>query len=336
MRLLLLTLALATSAAIGGYLYLGQPSATNTAPMLPAVKVVMPVLERLTSETITWADIAALVEQVSSDGEDKARIVASITSEHPPVVYLKAMLEITLRRETDALLTFAAIDLDKIPATYLYLPFRITENVAQQANRYQAPVYQAALEQRLEAIQNARILTRLGLLNQAFTHYLKTDPATWARYDVNSLRLLSMHDGLRHETGEMLVAAIMAGRLKDNVKTEIIALLAERGDVSEAQKAQLRLALQTDSKARGVVVSAVREIFELRALFMDKAFSEITMRFESKPTQMVTDEANILIFIAAAATKNELQISRWGQELKRRFPDEETEAWLRSMKERAS
>ncbi len=271
---------------------------------------------------LTWRQLEKALADISTD----PRLRASVLDRFDPgsasagSLYLVAMIRIALEEPLSANSLFNRIGLEELPARYAYAPYRLQEQLGLPGNRYLEPMHQAAFKGQVRPLLAARVFTRAGAKMRALESYLETDPGNWTSYDLANLQLLHNHDGMRPDTVALIQQARATGRLSPAIEEGFATFLKDP-----------RVAPSANALASKYAAQSVEEILSLRRAFMSRDFKTMIERYADRDVRAVSDEINLMLVVAAAASDNTKETSRWSVELKRRFPDEETRAWLSNL-----
>jgi hypothetical protein len=294
------------------------------------VKAVQVTMTKEALNSSTWNEIPAFFELAEASASARDAAISLIDSSNPASVYLKGLLHLSNQDIATATDAFDKIALSDLPASRIYLPFRLTEAQGKVTNRYATPLRNAALDGFLPPIQTARVGAKIGDLSLALNEYLKSDPATWSTYDLKTFELMLLHDGLKREARAIFTAAVNGTRLRDDIKQSLDNLLDDR-NAGEMQMTALMQSLEDNTEAQNSIASALSTVYTARSQFVQKEYFDLVYSYEDKDTLSVTDEANLLLFLSSVAIKNRNETNRWGHELKRRFQDKEVKTWINHM-----
>jgi hypothetical protein len=276
---------------------------------------------------LTWSQL----DQVSQNtGGSHAKIEHDIQrigrNATPASRYLRGLLHLSLGSAEAARNDFSGLEVEGIPARYLYAPFRLEEALGDSdGNPYLKRLRREALKGGLDGLQRGRILSRTGDFEDSLEGYLASDPAKWRAYDVESFRLLIAQPALESSVHHLIEAG--KDRMNPVVLTSATYLLAENG-LSDAERRTVEKLVHGDKE---LAIAAVRQVIEARRAFVERRFDSLIQSNVGRSPVMAGDELCLLLFVSAVATNNRLEADRWGQELGRRFDDEETRTWIRSL-----
>ncbi len=248
-----------------------------------------------------------------------------------PGRYLLAFFSMLNERPAKALELFDSIPLDQIPDRYLYPPYRLKRTVRpDESNRYVKPLKNASAGSTISPLIRARFLSMEGDPQAALDAYLRTDPARWVSFDGNCLRKINQHSGLRQELRMLIAGALRSGRVKSALAKRLRAIVIS-DDVAERLvtfKKRLKRVLDTKGAASDMAFASAKAMLASRKTFLERRYDELLIKHRSANPTAVTTETALLVFLSATALENAAEIERWGQELKRRYPDREVERWV--------
>jgi hypothetical protein len=99
----------------------------------------------------------------------------------------------------------------------------------------------------------------------------------------------------------------------------------------EAFKSQLRSEIEAETAAGRLAVASAQQLIRDRNLFLGRKYAElIATHRESEPVELST-ETVLLLFLSAVELKEQIEMDRWGQELKRRHGEVEVKDWVNEM-----
>lgn len=304
----------------------------------PAASNVFKSTGPLTAETfrsLKWEDIDGFV---GADGADpkRRRQVLDLTSGMPgaAAVYLRGLFFLIERQPAKALEAFDTIAADAIPATFLYAPYRLHEYMKpSEANRYREFLLRAAARGEVSPLIQARLQAQEGNLFAALSNYLRTDPALWAGYDIECLRKMANHSGLASEVRKMVAGALKSNRLDREVADELRKIFAPGSANAEARefKRLLKEELVRNGSGAKMAIASAANLLETRKLFMERNYTAVLERHEKATPMALTTETVLVLFLSALQVGNRLEVDRWGQEIKRRYPFREAIDWVNGL-----
>ena len=285
--------------------------------------------------SLRWDEVDQAVAAISPDPTEIERVSRLARGmERPPAVYLGALLLVSQREAEQALASFGKIDPQVIPPGFLYAPYRLHQALEPTTpNPYLPPLRKAVAAGLVSPLIQARVQVRDGQLSKALGSYLKTDPADWASYDLETLQRIANHQGLAADLSKMIGGALASGRVKPRLAPALQRIAtqpATQPDI-EAFKEELRLAVESDTPVGRLAVESARSMLRDRKLFVARRYRALLdLHSGAEPVALPTETA-LLLFLAAVDLKEQLEIDRWGQELKRRHAEPEVRRWVNEM-----
>ena len=330
----LLVVALIGIFAYKAQRYITGPEKTGQAPA--AVSTVDTIAEvSIEAEMLTaleWQNVEKLIRTVGASS-DKQRQVIELTSdgENPAAIYLRGFVLMITGKPLQALGAFDRLDVEGIPAAYLYPPYRLQRQVRPEApNRYLGALRGAIDAGSVSPLITARVLAQEGDPSTALSSYLQTDPAQWVTYDVECIKKIGLHAGLSSEMRRMIAGALKSGRVSANVQEPLRQALVLEPDPAEVRafKRKLKEELILDSSTGRAAVASMKQMLETRQLFLQRNYQTIIDQYRSANPMALPDEAVLLLLLSGARLGNQLEMDRWGQEIKRRYPNQEVIDWV--------
>jgi hypothetical protein len=249
--------------------------------------------------------------------------------------YLRGLLQLAEQRPEEALAAFDAIPVDRIPALHLYAPFRLQAALRPgRPNRYRAPLVAARRDGRLPPLVAARVAVAEGDLKAAVASYVSSDPAQWARHDLDAFRALLLHAGVSPDTRTMLVAAARGGRVPDRLRQDLDRLLSPAGQAvpPDEVKARLRRLLADNPAAREVAIAAATEQLRVRRLFLERRYQTLVREHRASDPTSLTDASLVILMLSASRSGETDMSDLWAQELRRRYPEPDFVRWIEGVR----
>ena len=107
--------------------------------------------------------------------------------------------------------------------------------------------------------------------------------------------------------------------------------LARQGAVTpepEEFKRQIRREIEANTPAGRIAIESAKKLINDRKLFLTKKYTElIGAHRDADPIKLPT-ETVLLLFFSAVELREQIEMDRWGQELKRRHRDVEVRDWV--------
>lgn len=331
--------ALLVVALIGIFIYQAQRYITGPEKTGPAPEVVRTddTMEEVSIEAemltaLEWQNLEKLIRAVGASS-DKQRQVIELTSDgqNPAAIYLRGFVLMITAKPMQALGAFDRLDVEGIPAAYLYPPYRLQRQMRPEApNRYLGALRGAIDAGSVSPLITARVLAQEGDPATALSSYLQTDPAQWVTYDVACIKKIGLHAGLSSEMRRMIAGALKSGRVSAEVEGHLRQALFLEPDPAEVRafKRKLKEELILDSSTGRAAVASMKQMLETRKLFLQRDYQAIIDQYQTANPMALPDESVLLLLLSGARLENQLEVDRWGQEIKRRYPNQEVTDWV--------
>ena len=285
-------------------------------------------------EALQWDDVNQLLQASGSDAGEIERL-AQLADDvgTPPATYLHALLLILQQKPEQALATFASLDGQSIPPDFLYAPYRLQQTLQPGSpNPYQIPLRKSVAEGKVSPLIQARMQASDGALRHALRSYLRTDPASWTHYDFESLQRIATHQGLAPDLRRLISGALASGRVQQGLVAPL-RQVARGGSTPDAEdfKSQLQREIEAGTPAGQIAIESAKRLLSDRNLFVGRKYAELlAVHQASEPVELST-ETVLLLFLSAVELKQQIEMDRWGQELKRRHGEVEVRDWVNEM-----
>ena len=332
--------ALLVVALIGIFAFNAQRYISGRGTKAPSPAPAAPADERYAKAAISvemlnaleWQNVDEMTQAVGTDS-DKIRQVIQLTADvqNPAALYLKGFVLMITKKPLQALTAFDRLAVKDVPAPYLYPPYRLQRRMRPEApNRYLAALNRAIDAGSLSPLVSARVQAQEGDPYAALSSYLQTDPAQWVTYDVECIKKIGQHSGLSSEMRRMIVGAFKSGRISAKVEGPLRQVLTLESDPAEirAFKRNLKEELIQDSSTGKMAVASIKQLLETRKLFVQRDYQTIIDQHRDASPMALPNESVILLFLSGVNLENRLEMDRWGQELKRRYPNQEVTEWV--------
>jgi hypothetical protein len=277
-------------------------------------------------DSVTWSNLRKSASTTATPDILRATAQAAAASTDPATQYLAAMLHVRLGQANEARNIFLRLDPGAVPVQHLYLPYRICQEPDASVNPYAARMRVAAEIDALPPLEAARFHAHQGQLSEALRSYLRTDPASWSPHDADALKRIKLIPGLRPDAERIIEGALRSQRLPPEVAASLLDR-APRKIVNE-QKNAVRRAVASDKEATRLVVSVLERTLSIRRLFLKREYDKLVEQHGRRNPIAESDEAILLLFLAAVQIKRSDLAESWGHEIKRRTPTEEVEEWV--------
>jgi len=310
----------------------GQATGQTTEAVGTDDTIVEVSIEAEVLTALDWQSLEKLIRAVGASS-DKQRQVIELTSdaENPAAIYLRGFVLMITAKPMQALGAFDRLDVEAIPAAFLYPPYRLQRQMRPEApNRYLGALRGAIDAGSVSPLITARVLAQEGDPSTALSSYLQTDPAQWVTYDVECIKKIGRHAGLSSEMRRMIAGALKSGRVSARIQEPLRQALVLETDPAEVRefKRKLKGELILDSSTGRAAVASVKQMLETRKLFLQRDYQAIIDQHQTANPMALPDEAVLLLLLSGARLENQLEMDRWGQEIKRRYPNQEVIDWV--------
>ncbi len=286
-------------------------------------------------EAISWNDVVPTAEGVSSDKAFSRKIIEATTAaRHSSTRYLRGMLLLAAKDPKSAQEAFEEIPPGDIPAALVYAPYRLHNEIRPgQANPFLPAMTHAVEQGEVPPLIQARVWAVEGQTEKTLKAYLQTDPAEWTTQDVAHFRVLRFQAGLANDTAVILQAALKAGRVRQNLRGELVGILSAPRDAKalEEIKAQLVRQIETDPNTRAAAITSAKQQLSIRQQFLEKKYRELLDQHRDRPAVDLPDETVLMLVLSAAQLREVAALNLWSQEMKRRYPTPDVEKWIREL-----
>jgi uncharacterized membrane protein YukC len=86
-----------------------------------------------------------------------------------------------------------------------------------------------------------------------------------------------------------------------------------------------------DSGTGRIAVASMKQVLESRKLFVQRDYQAIIDSQRDTSPMTLPNESVLILFLSSVRLKDRVEADRWGQEIKRRFPNQEVSDWVSSM-----
>ena len=281
---------------------------------------------------LEWQNVDELIRAVASDN-DRIHQIIQLTADvqNSAAVYLRGFVQMTTGKPLQALKSFDRLVVDDMPAEFLYPPYRLQRQMRPgETNRYLAALNRAIDAGNVSPLVKARVQSQEGDPYSAISSYLKTDPAQWVTYDVDCIRNIGQHSGLTSEMRRMVFGALKSGRVSAKIQEPLRRVLVLEADPTgvRAFKRKLKKELIQNSSTGKIAVSSMKQVLDTRKLFLQRDYQTIINQYQNANPMAVPDETVLLLFLSGVSLKDRLEADRWGQEIKRRYSNQEVIDWV--------
>jgi len=128
----------------------------------------------------------------------------------------------------------------------------------------------------------------------------------------------------------MVCGALKSGRVSAKVEGPLRQVLALENDPAEARafKRNLKEELIQDSSTGKMAVASLKQLLETRKLFVQRDYQTIIDQHQDANPLALPNESVLLLFLSGVRVEDRLEMDRWGQEIKRRYPNQEVIDWV--------
>lgn len=290
---------------------------------------------RITSEQLSamrWNDLGMVVATITANPDEIGRVAGLIENISTPVtLYLQALLILAQNQPKQALVVFNQIQIDRIPPDFLYAPHRLHQSINGDANdKYQELLEKAVAENKTSALISARVQATNGVLENALSSYLQSDPANWASYDLVLFKSIGSYQGLSVDLARMITGAIASGRVKADLIPQLTQIARQPVDISETTdfEKRIRVAIKNRTPEGKIALASARNLLRDRKIFLSRQYQDLISLYHTVEPIKLSTETVLLLFLSSVEIKNREQAETWGQELKRRHAETEVRDWV--------
>lgn len=283
-------------------------------------------------QALRWDEVNQALATIGNDESEIERLThlaGDVAT--PPAIYLRGLLLIAQHKPELALAAFHSLSLQSIPVKYLYAPHRLQQVLRPgEQDNYLSALRVAAVNNTLPILIKARVQARDGDLSGAFSSYLQTDPASWSRYDLQCLQRISSHQGLAADLVKLIAGALSSGRVNSKLTPTLQKIAhqpATMPDIETFQQ-QIRQAIVNNTAEGKLAIASAKKLLRDRKIFLARDYSGLITNYLETEPMILSTETVLLLFLAAAELKQQLEVDRWGQELIRRHGETEVRDWV--------
>ena len=77
-----------------------------------------------------------------------------------------------------------------------------------------------------------------------------------------------------------------------------------------------------------MAVASIKQLLETRNLFVQRDYQAIIEQYQDASPMALPNESVLLLFLSGVQVEDRLEMDRWGQEIKRRYPNQEVIDWV--------
>jgi len=281
---------------------------------------------------LDWKNVDEMLRIVIRDNVKTDQVIQiSEDMQNPVALYLRGFVFMINKQPLQALTVFNQLETRDIPPDFLYPVYRLQRQIRPgSVNRYLHALKRAIGSGKVSSLIAARVEAQEGDLYSALLNYLKTDPVKWVSYDVKCIKRIGQHSGLSSEVLRMISGALKTGRIAKEVEKPLRRLLTLENDSEEIAEFKRNLGneLSLASPTGKIAASSVRHMLETRSIFLKRDYQTILTKYRDSNPVMLPNESVLILFLSSVQLKNQLEMDRWGQEIKRRYQNQEVIDWV--------
>jgi hypothetical protein len=244
--------------------------------------------------------------------------------------YMRGISFLIRNEVSNALATFDRLRPSDVPADLAYVTYRL-ESTMRPATRsaYADVLLDGIGRNEVTWLTAARVLSQEGRLEESLTAYASTNPADWRAHDLERLRAIALNSAFEVDVKRIVWRALSRSGIEADVEAGLVLIV--RGEFPKSLERQAVNRLATDPAANAAASESLRKMQEVRSLFMAHQYEVLMNRFGTSDPTSATTETCTVLFLAALKTSRNREVYRWGQELKRRHPDDEMSQWVANL-----
>ena len=282
--------------------------------------------------SMRWKDMGKIVADTTANPEEIDRIIKLIGNNSTPIAqYLKALLLLAQKHPKQALAVFDQIDIESIPADFLYAPHRLYSVInGNQGDPYLNLLDKAVRENKTSSLIRARVLAANGELEAALSSYLQSDPASWASYDLRLFSRIGSYQGLSVDMAKMIMGAISSGRVNPDLLPQLKQIARRPVNETEIAKFEARIkhAIKNKTPEGKIALESAKSMLRDRKIFLSRQYQELIQLYRAAEPLNLATETVLLLFLSSVEIEDQEQAEAWGQELKRRHGEPEVREWV--------
>ena len=286
---------------------------------------------------LDWQTLDKMLRGISADRNKIDQVLQNTADvQNPAALYLRGFALMINSQPLQALTVFSKLSVRDIPENFLYPVYRLHKQMQPGSvsfQKYLQAMKRAISSGSVSPLIAARVEAQEGDLYAALANYLKTDPAQWVTYDVKCITRIAQHSGLNSEVLRMISGAVKSQRLSKAVEEPLSRLLTTEKDLPGVTtfKKSLKRELEQDSSSGKIALSSIKQMLDNRTVFLQRDYQKLLSTHKDTNPLMVTNESVLILFLSSVQLKNQLEMDRWGQEIKRRYPNREVAEWVSEM-----
>jgi hypothetical protein len=274
---------------------------------------------------VDWSAVRRVVGSKSAVSDLRAISDAMVTPS--AASYVLGIRRLESGEVWEALAAFEQIPAEEIPIDLAYAPYRLGMELRPgQESAHSVRLLAAIDERQLPRLTAARVLAHSGRLSESLVAYAATDALRWTGHDLECFALLWQHGALRSDVRSLIWRGLARRGTDDSLSQEFRALTT-RGDTTQLEE-NFRRRLEADAGVRELARISIDRMREVRSLFLQRRYADLLSLFGDFDPDRATTEMSALLFLAALRQHDASYTFRWGQELKRRHPEQEMAEWV--------
>lgn len=290
-------------------------------------------------DDLPWGEVAAVASHVGARPALVTHVLRATETPRPgPARYLRGLLLMGRGDLEAALSAFSGVPVRECPAVLAYAPYRLHGEIRRGVpNPWRDRMREGVATRELPPLLVARFEVDDGRPRRALEAYLRTDPAHWVGLDTRLFGVLLLDSGVRNETWLMLRAAMRGGRVPRAIRPALDRLVVAPGlnPTPAETRARFLEAVRRDPALRRATEESARRLLGLRQRFVRREFGPLLRDHAAvEPTEQ-TDEAVLLLTVAAAGEKDLPRFETWSRELRRRTPVAAVDRWVAQLRAEA-
>lgn len=285
-----------------------------------------------TLRILKWSEISRITQSIDTRLKTAKKIIQlSADMKNPATIYLRGFMMMVSNKPLKALKTFNQLYLNDIPVPFLYPAYRLQSHMQPDyPNRYLKALFKEIDANRVSPLIAARVEALERNAHASLLNYLKTDPSKWGNFDVSCIQKINMHAGLTSEVRRMVAGAIHSGRISEKIITALRLAMSPNQNPALIRtfKQKLKRELVQGSVKNDIALLSAKHLLETRKLFLKRSYQKIVDRYKNAKPMALADESVLFLLLSSVEIKDRVEIDRWAQEIKRRYPDQEVINWI--------
>ena len=290
----------------------------------------------LTYDKLEWTEVSAAYQRALEDPVFAGQLLAARLDQLSLASrYARGVLSLNQSTPEQALELFLGLDPQSMPVAFLYIPFRLHEELRPEADNPFWPALRRNIDETgVAPLVRARVLIMDGDLLRGLEAYGRSDPAQWTQMDARLFANLAQHAGWGSECRRLLQAALRGGRVPPPLRDDLLRILypVEESFGAEGSLELLRERLASNPEMATAVVGASRSLLDLQRLFLARDYQAVQSRCIDLDPVGQADRTVLLAFLASVSLNDRPEAARWSSELIRRYPNGEMTEWIQAIR----